>query len=78
MFNHLTNEELLAVCDQHYANPLSVELQTRLAGCVDRLCDLRVESANRDEQLQRLIRLSELLSSRIENLENTILLSVTA
>jgi predicted nuclease with TOPRIM domain len=76
-YNHLNDNELIAACDQHLANPLIAELQTRLAACVDRLYEIRVESNSRDEQLQRLIQLSEALGDRIEALENKLLLSET-
>lgn len=77
-YSLFTDCELLAACDQHLGNPLIAELQTRLAGCVDRLHEIRIESSNRDEQVQRLIGLSEQLGDRIEALENKLLLNETA
>ena len=77
-FSIFTDNELIAACDRHLANPLIAELQTRFAACADRLYELRVESTSRDEQLQRLIQLSEALGDRIEALENKLLLSEAA
>jgi hypothetical protein len=73
-YSHLNDSELIVACDQHLANPLIAELQTRLAACVDRLDDILVQSNSRDEQLQRLIQLSEAMGDRIESLENKLLL----
>jgi hypothetical protein len=73
-YRNLSDEELIAACDAHLSNPLIAELQTRLAACVDRLDDILVQSNSRDEQLQRLIQLSEAMGDRIESLENKLLL----
>ncbi len=73
-FSTFTDNELIAACDQHLANPLIAELQTRLAACVDRLDDILVQSNSRDEHLQRLIQLSEAMGNRIESLESKLLL----
>ncbi len=77
-YSRFTDCELLAVCDQHFTNPLIIELQTRLAGCLDRLAELRAESTRRDDQLQRLIARSEVLADRIEVLESRLLLNEAA
>ncbi len=53
-YDHLTDDELLRECDQHYADGLIVELAKRLAAVVDERDDLQSDVEGKESEIDRL------------------------